>query len=145
VLVDRGQIEDALRAAGHTVGRTRRAVVDAVLAFDVAFTAEELDRRLPEVHAATIYRTLGVLEEVGAVRHVHLAHGPALYEPAGLAVSTRHVVCEVCGAHISVPASVFDEASRRLRLEHGFVLDGTHFAFVGRCADCAGSEHGGHR
>jgi hypothetical protein len=76
------EIVDRLRESGHSVGRTRRAVVDAVRARDGAFTADELAAAVPEVHVATVYRTLALLEEIGALRHVHLSHGAAIYEPS---------------------------------------------------------------
>ena len=36
------------------------------------------------------------------MRHVHLSHGPALYEHAASA-EVRHLVCEVCDRHVAVP------------------------------------------
>ena len=80
-----------LRAAGHSLGRTRTAVVDAVRRQPSAFTADELAAAVPDVHVSTVYRTLGLLEEIGAIRHVHLSHGPALYEHAASA-EVRHLV-----------------------------------------------------
>ncbi len=134
-LVDPGEIVERLRAAGHSVGRTRSAVVDAVRDHSGAFTADELAAAVPTVHVATVYRTLGLLEEIGALRHVHLSHGPAIYERAAHD-DVRHVVCERCGRHVAVPSVVFDSARRRLIDEFGFVLDGSHFAIVGRCVTC---------
>ena len=134
-LVEPAEVVEQLRAAGHTVGRTRQAVVDAVRRQGPSFTAEELAASLPDVHVATVYRTLGLLEEIGALRHVHLSHGPAIYEQAD-AEDTRHLVCEVCNRHYAVPSDLFETARQRLVDEYGFVLDGSHFAIVGRCASC---------
>jgi Fur family ferric uptake transcriptional regulator len=140
VAVDLAEIEARLRAGGNSVGRTRRAVIGAVRRRRKAFTAEELAESLPDVHVATVYRTLGLLEEVGAVRHVHLSHGPAIYERTIRDVEgndVRHLVCEVCDRHLAVPAALFGEVSATLAAEHGFLLDGSHFAIVGRCTACA--------
>jgi Fur family ferric uptake transcriptional regulator len=125
-----------LRTTGHTVGRTRTAVIAAVRAQPSAFTADELAGAVPDVHVSTVYRTLALLEEIGAVRHVHLSHGPARYEHAGSA-EVRHLVCEVCDRHVAVPLDVFDPVRDRLAADYGFVLDGSHFAIVGRCRDHA--------
>lgn len=135
-LVAPDEIVASLRAAGHSVGRTRTTVVDAVRAQRTAFTADELAAAVPDVHVSTVYRTLALLEEIGAVRHVHLSHGPALYEHAASA-EVRHLVCEVCDRHVAVPAEVFDAVRGRLAEEYGFVLDGSHFAIVGRCREHA--------
>ncbi len=135
-LVAPDEIVDHLRRAGHSVGRTRIAVVEAVRAQESAFTADDLAAMVPSVHVSTVYRTLALLEEIGAVRHVHLSHGPALYEHAGSA-DVRHLVCEVCDRHVAVPMEVFDTARERLARDFDFVLEGSHFAIVGRCRNHA--------
>ncbi len=136
-LVDPESIVAALRESGHTVGRARRAILEAVRAKQRAFTAEELAASLTDVHVATVYRTLGLLEEIGVVRHIHLSHGPAMYERTAVSSGTKHLVCEVCGRHVAVSSRVFDRAARTLEQDHGFLLDGSHFAIVGRCVGCA--------
>ena len=135
-LVPPAEIEGQLRAAGHSVGRTRAAVVDAVRALPSAFTADELAAAVPDAHVSTVYRTLALLEEIGAVRHLHLSHGPALYEH-GASADVRHLVCEVCDRHVAVPSAVFASARRRIEREYGFVLGASHFAIVGRCREHA--------
>jgi Fur family ferric uptake transcriptional regulator len=139
-LVDPEAIAQRLRESGHTVGTTRRAILDAVRAKQRAFTAEELAESLGDTHVSTVYRTLALLEEIGVVRHVHLSHGPALYERTAVSSDIRHLVCEICGRHIAVPRRVFDTARRTLERDYDFVLDGSHFAIVGRCRTCADSE-----
>jgi Fur family ferric uptake transcriptional regulator len=134
-LVAPDDIVATLRGAGHTVGRTRTAVVTAVRDQHAAFTADELAAAVPDVHVSTVYRTLALLEEIGAVRHVHLSHGPALYEHAASA-EVRHLVCEVCDRHVAVPVDIFDAVRTRLADDYDFVLAGSHFAIVGRCRTC---------
>jgi Fur family ferric uptake transcriptional regulator len=139
-LVDPVAIVARLREEGHTVGRTRTAILEAVRAKQRAFTAEELVESLDGVHEATVYRTLALLEEIGVVRHIHLSHGPAIYERTAVSGEHRHLVCETCGRHIAVPRRVFDAARRALERDYDFVLDGSHFAIVGRCRKCVDSE-----
>jgi Fur family ferric uptake transcriptional regulator len=139
-LVDPAAIVQRLRDGGHTVGRTRTAILEAVRAKQRAFTAEELVDTLDGVHEATVYRTLALLEEIGVVRHIHLSHGPAIYERTAVSGDHRHLVCETCGRHVAVPRRVFDAARRTLERDYDFVLDGSHFAIVGRCRQCADVE-----
>ncbi len=73
-LVDPTAIASRLREDGHTVGKTRTAILEAVRAKQQACTAEELAESLGETHVSTVYRTLGLLEEIGVVRHIHLSH-----------------------------------------------------------------------
>ena len=139
-LVDPAAIALRLREEGHTVGKTRTAILDAVRAKQRAFTAEELAESLDETHVSTVYRTLALLEEIGVVRHIHLSHGPAIYERTAVSTDLRHLVCESCGRHVAVPGRVFDAARRTLQRDYDFVLDGSHFAIVGRCTACAPPE-----
>jgi hypothetical protein len=71
---------------------------------------------------STVYRTLGLLEEIGVVRHIHLSHGPAIYERTAVSSDIRHLVCESCGRHVAVPRRVSDTARRTLERDYDFVL-----------------------
>ena len=105
-------------------------------------TAEALAAQLPGVHVSSVYRSLNVLEDLGLVRHTHLAHGAALYE-LERGPATVHLVCEVCGRDVAVAAELFDPVRERVLAEHDFVLSAHHFAVVGRCTTCTGmTPHG---
>lgn len=131
-----------LRAQGRRLGHARRRVLEAFEGSDSPMTAEELAARLPDVHVSSVYRSLVVLEELGLVAHMHLAHGPALYElrPAATVV---HLVCEVCGRDVPVPAEAFDAIRADIAAAYDFHLTAHHFAVVGRCTACLGEapEH----
>jgi Fur family transcriptional regulator, ferric uptake regulator len=127
-----------IRSAGERVTVARRAVVSALLEADGHATAEGLQARVqaghPEVHMATIYRNLETLERLGLVEHTHLGHGPAVYH---LADSLhQHLVCEVCGYVVEVPADLLRPVEEEVRASYGFVMRPGHFAVVGRCATC---------
>jgi Fe2+ or Zn2+ uptake regulation protein len=136
------QVEDAiatLRAAGQRITRARRAVLDAIADADQHLTAEEIHvavvRRDPDLHMATIYRTLDRLRELGIVEHTHLQHGPAVFH---LAVEAHdHLVCDACGVVIDVPRSTFAALHRQLLRDHGFRVGSLHFAVNGTCAECS--------
>ena len=134
------EILSLLRSRGGRVTPARRALVGALLdATGEHTTADDLAELVqavhPDVHRSTIYRTLADLERLGVVDHVHLGHGRAVYHLAGEA--HHHLVCEECGEVVEVPAGVFEPLARRLRTDHGFVLDAGHFAVTGRCWACA--------
>jgi Fur family transcriptional regulator, ferric uptake regulator len=114
-------------------------VLDALSNHTEPVTADELAAALPHVHVSSVYRALSVLEDEGVISHVHLGHGPAVYQLAETAGVVRHLVCDACGRHVVVPAALFDPLRRRLEREYDFLLDAGHFAVVGRCRWCAGS------
>ena len=111
------------------MGSARRQVIEA-LERAGPVTAEEVAARLPDIPVSSVYRSLNVLEELGVVRHVHLAHGPALYElptsPTRSATSPAS-----CGRDIVVPSPLFDEVRATILRDYGFVMDGGHFAIPG--------------
>jgi len=119
------------------MGSARRQVIEALSRLQGPVTAEEVAASLPDIHVSSVYRSLNVLEDLGVVRHVHLAHGPALYELTDVAEQVRHLACEGCGRDIVVPSALFDELRETILRDYGFVMDGGHFAIPGRCADCA--------
>ena len=126
-----------VRAAGLRMGSARRQVIDVLSELEGPVTAEDVAARLPDVHVSSVYRSLNVLEELGVVRHVHLAHGPALYELTDVAARIRHLACERCGRDVVVPSALFDELRTTIEREYGFVMDGGHFAIPGWCVECA--------
>jgi Fur family ferric uptake transcriptional regulator len=129
-----------VRANGQRVGVVRRRLIEAFAGSGGAMTAEELANAVPDVHVSSVYRNLQVLEDLGVVRHVHLAHGPARYELAEVAESTRHLVCRECGSDTPVPAGLLVGLKRTIERDYGFELDAGHFALLGLCARCVAKE-----
>jgi Fur family ferric uptake transcriptional regulator len=133
------EILDSIRDAGERVTKARRAVVTALVDASGHATAEALQARVqaehPEVHMATIYRNLEALERIGVVEHTHLGHGPAVYHLTD--ALHQHLVCEVCGHVVEVPADLLRPVEEDVRSRYGFVMRPGHFAVVGRCASCA--------
>ena len=93
-------IVTALEGAGYRLTEPRRSLAALIADQDGHFTAADLvyaarDRRLG-VGRATVFRTLEVLEEIGAVERLDLPSGEHAYvgcEPA----HHHHIVCSGCG------------------------------------------------
>lgn len=121
---------------------TRQRVLDVIGSTDEHLTADEILERVqavaPDVHRATVYRSLDALTQLGDVEHTHLGHGPAVYH----LVSNHHdhLVCANCEAVTDVDPSVFASLSRRLQKDFGFTMHAGHFAVVGVCKDCQGDR-----
>jgi Fur family transcriptional regulator, ferric uptake regulator len=116
----------------------RQLVLDAVEQLGHA-TPEQIcatvQRQAPAVNITTVYRALDLLERIGMVRHTHLGHGAPNY-------SVRehehvHLVCHLCGKVEEAPTALLEQLADRVRGEYGFLLDATHVALSGACADCA--------
>ena len=130
---------DALRDRGERMTIARRALLEVLAGAHGHLSAEEIlaavQRQHPEIHRATVYRTLETLDRLGIVEHTHLGHGPAAYHLADDV--HQHLVCEVCGAVVEVPSTLVRGIEQRLQRDYGFVMRPFHFAVVGRCRRCA--------
>jgi Fur family ferric uptake transcriptional regulator len=124
-----------LRASGVRLSGSRRAVLELLFTDATPRTAEEI-AAAAYVDLASAYRNLDTLEALGLVRHVHLGHGPGLYARVSRD-QLEHAVCDLCGAHRSVPAADLEAAREAIRAITGITASFAHFPIVGRCTACS--------
>jgi Fur family ferric uptake transcriptional regulator len=128
-----------LRVRGLRVSAARRLVLEALFAADAPVTAEAiadgLGGQFPQSDLASVYRNLDTLEEIGLVRHFHVAHGAGRY-----ALASKHqagyVACEHCGAHRPLDRGTVAQIAAVLREACGYDPQLVHFPMVGRCPEC---------
>ncbi len=136
----------AIRARGGRVSAARRIVLDALFAADGPVSAEHvaggLGGRVVKSDVSSVYRNLELLEELGAVRHVHLGHGPGLYALEGMA-GREYLVCERCGRVDAVDPLRLDDVRSAIRDQFGYEAGFAHFPIVGLCPACAGDTGAG--
>jgi Fur family ferric uptake transcriptional regulator len=128
-----------LRVRGLRISAARRLVLEALFAAEGPVTADAiaagLDGRFPSSDLASVYRNLDTLEEIGLVRHFHVAHGAGLY-----ALAAKHqagyVACEACGAHQPLETGTVAQVAAVLREACGYEPQLVHFPVIGRCPEC---------
>ncbi len=125
----------ALRAQGLRLSTARRLLLRSLFESDRPLSAEDL---AGEGDVASAYRNLEVLEGLGLVRHLHLGHGPGLYQPAGR--PREFVVCEGCGTVTSLPAHAVDSVREAVLDAVGYRARFTHFPLAGLCPQCDSPE-----
>jgi Fur family ferric uptake transcriptional regulator len=117
----------------------RRALVAVLAETDGHVTAAELIDRCraldPATIPSTVYRTLDVLEELGAVRHGHGADGREEYhvQPDD---EHGHLYCASCGGRWEIGERQAASIVRAFRKADGFDVDLSHVTVVGRCRAC---------
>jgi Fur family transcriptional regulator, ferric uptake regulator len=129
----------ALSEAGFRSGGGRRQVVDLLGTEGCAITALEIDRRLPGVGRATVYRALEQLETLGLVQRVDLGSDAAGYErvePSGH--HHHHIVCEQCGRVIAFEDDGLEQAIVALAKRPDFNVSSHEVTLRGECANCEG-------
>jgi Fur family ferric uptake transcriptional regulator len=118
-----------IRGRGYKATPQRLAVLRA-LAAGRHQSLGEIRTRCPEVGLVTIYRTLGLFSEIGAVRRLDLGDGPR-FELAEN--HHHHLICESCGA-----VSEFERCPIDLSGLRGmdFEITAHTLEIYGRCAGC---------
>jgi Fur family ferric uptake transcriptional regulator len=130
----------ALRSKGHRVTPQRLIVLDAVCDVGGHATIGEIQLRVKEldltIDPSTIYRALDVLCEVGLVTVSEFPDTGKVYKIAGESAH-HHLVCQSCGAILTVDADIFESAFQRIYKETGFRARADHLALTGVCRECA--------
>lgn len=119
-----------MRGSGYKVTPQRVAVLEALWA-DQHQSLEEIRERCRDIGLVTVYRTLGLLGELGLVRRLDLGDGPR-YELAE--DHHHHMICEDCG-----DISEFDECPLdpvRMPPDADFEVSSHSVEVYGRCAAC---------
>jgi Fur family ferric uptake transcriptional regulator len=132
-----------LRRAGHRISASRRQVLEALYAASAPVTADEIaggfGGRLPCLDAASVYRTLELLERVGLARHVHLGHGPGRYAPAS-AAERDYFVCERCDEVRAADPRALEPVREAIATAFGWRVRFNHFPLAGLCPGCAEAD-----
>jgi Fur family ferric uptake transcriptional regulator len=138
-------IVNTLDRAGYRLTGPRRRLAALIASRDAHFTAGDLlaeahDRRLG-VGRATVFRTLEVLEELGAVERLDLPSGEHAYVVCQRS-HHHHVVCSQCGRTSEIDDAglrvVVGEIARRT----GYRVDEHRLELFGLCPACLASQPG---
>jgi Fur family ferric uptake transcriptional regulator len=109
-------------------------ILEALFAGHDPLSAEDLAGQLG-LEPTSVYRNLEKLEELGAIRHVHLGHGPGLYALVGRG-AREYLVCERCHRVTAVEPSALDPVRAAIRADFAFEAHFGHFPIAGICGRC---------
>jgi Fur family ferric uptake transcriptional regulator len=139
---DLADVAEALRREGGRFSATRRLVLEALFAAEGPVSAERIAADSGgALDASSVYRALERLEELGAVRHLHVAHGPGLYALI-VGGEREYLACERCDQVTAVDAVRLDPVRRRIRTDFGYEARFSHFPIVGLCERCRERDDG---
>ena len=137
--LDADQIAGTLATRGLRLTRQRRAVLDAVAEASSSVSPVQVfdaaRERCPELGLTTVYRTLELLSEIGALRRVHGPDHCEAFVPTG-AAHGHTVVCSRCGQVMEFTEcdiqAVVDAAARQT----GFRITEHFLQLSGECPAC---------
>jgi Fur family transcriptional regulator, ferric uptake regulator len=134
-------LETLLHARGHRVTDARRAVWLALHEAEgshltVDELTERIARRTGAIDRASIYRTLGLLEELGLVRATQLSTtAPVRWERAH-PDEHFHLQCSGCGSVEHHEGDLVARILEHLDAGHGFAVHAVDLTVTGLCAHC---------
>lgn len=147
--LDIEKTEKILARSGLRLTRQRHAVLEAVAAAPAGVSPVQVydaaRHSCPHLGLTTVYRTLDVLSEIGALRRIHGPDRCETFVPAQ-AAHGHTVVCSACGR-----ATEFTDCDMRAVLaaasrETGYRITEHFLQLSGLCAACrAAAAHGGAR
>ena len=130
----------ALRRAGYRRTQTRAAILQVMEGCDDWLDAEAIHQRArelcPGLGLVTVYRTLGLLTELGLIRRIHHEDGCHGYARTGLSHS-HHLVCRACHLVVEFPGG--DDLGgliRGLEGRTGFSIQEHLLELLGLCPAC---------
>jgi Fur family ferric uptake transcriptional regulator len=132
---DADDVVAALRAAGHRVSASARAVLGVLFAADGPVSADQI--AAGELELTSVYRNLERLQELGVVTHLHVGHGAGLYALVRDGVR-EYLVCERCDRVTSIDPAELQPVREYLVERFGHQARFSHFPIHGYCAECAG-------
>ena len=129
------QLLDTLGEQGYRSTSPRKAVTQAIAAKQGHFTAEQLRQQLPGVGRATIYRSLKLLVDSGALCRVLLEAGNLHYQSSHPG-HHHHLLCVDCGSSHDLLGCDIEDLLHQVSAAHRFQLSGHWLEVYGRCYDC---------
>jgi len=137
-----GTFADYCREHGLSVTQQRLAIFEALASSREHPSAEQLhkavQRRIPALSLATVYKNLEALKAIGAVADVNPLHQEGRYEAAlpgtGAGYPHHHLVCVSCKKVRDLHDSELDRL--RVRDAQGFLVRAVRVQAEGLCPEC---------
>jgi Fur family ferric uptake transcriptional regulator len=120
--------------------RQRRAVAEVLEDLDDFRSAREIHALMAErghaIGPATVYRTLQLLADHGAVDVIRASEGgEASYRRCSTS-HHHHLVCRSCGATVEVEGPAVERWTRGIAEEHGYAEVSHTLEIFGICSRC---------
>ncbi len=136
------QLVEEIRRTGHRLTQARQAIAQVLETAEGHLSPAELLQRgrkaYPQLSRATLYRTLELLTQIGAIRPIYLRDcGPFFARVNG---GHSHLVCSSCGQVVEFQASAMEDLTQRLAQQLDFQLDSYLLEFYGRCRSCQAGD-----
>ncbi len=133
------ELKEALHDKRLKLTRSRTAVLRVLAATSEHLKVAEVHRRAreidPRVGLASVYRTMGLLEQLRIVKHVHVEHRHRHY--ASITEDhSHHLVCRNCGLAVEFSDCRLESLARTIAQRTDFEIEDHCMEFFGVCRKC---------
>ncbi|WP_099192134.1 Fur family transcriptional regulator [Tepidibacter mesophilus] len=132
-----------LKEEGYKLTPQRRSIVDIMIKNEGKhLNSEEIYDLVkvacPEIGLATVYRTLQLLDDIGAVSKLNLDDGCCRYEISSDDESHNHhhLICKKCNKIIEVEEDLLETLEEQIEKNYGFKIFDHDVKFFGMCNSC---------
>jgi Fur family ferric uptake transcriptional regulator len=129
-----------LNEAGFRAGAARQKVIELLGGESCAITALEIDRRLPSVGRASVYRTLEQLEQLELVHRVDVGGEVVAFERNDPGGHHHHMVCVRCGRLVPFFDPALERAIEDIGGRAEFEITAHDVLLRGICPRCQGQN-----
>jgi len=147
MMLSEDALAQALAGRGYKLTRPRRAVLRVIARATTSLSPAEifaLARKVyPRTGLVTVYRTLEVLTECGALRKVHQPDGCHSFAPASEG-HAHHLICESCHSVIEFDNCDLADLLRAVQRRTGYKIQEHWLELFGLCPNCR-QESGGRK
>lgn len=132
-------LRSTLHGAGRRLTGQRQLLLELLQEHGGHLDAHELYRlaqaRDPRLNLSTVYRTLGLLRDLGLVDEQHLGQDHHHYELK--TPSTHyHLVCMICGAVVEFTSPLIADLQATIGREYDYEIADAQVNLLGACASC---------
>lgn len=129
-------LREALKAEGYSLTSSRMHVFKALASHDPQ-SMSDLLQHCPDIDRASVYRTVALFEKLGIVQRVAIGWKYKLELSDQFHRHHHHLLCEECGALITLHEDSSLEARlRELANTHSFSMRSHQLEIQGLCENC---------
>ena len=128
-----------LQAAGHRMTPQRQAVLEILATSDAHPTVDQIYEKVrvdfPMTSRATVYKTISLAKEMGAVMELEFSQGSNRYDGKRPYPHT-HVICTKCKQVMDADDLEITVLKHQIVRKTGYRIDNHRIDFFGICPDC---------
>ena len=129
---------ELLREYGYSITAPRKIVFEILYSYGLQ-SMNQLIHRAKIVDRASIYRTVDILEKVGAINRIPQGFKYKIELSEMFLPHHHHIVCTKCGKQSDIEQTLLEEQLEKLATDNNYHLTSHRVELLGTCSACSGS------